>query len=243
MSQLDLALEAEISSRHLSFIETGRSRPARAMVLRLGETLDLPLGERNQLLLLAGHAPEFADRESAGLETAAVVFTLKQLVRQMLPFPALIIDGGWNLVEANDAVMRLLAGVSEDLLAPPINVLRLSLHPQGLGRRIVNLATWRNHLMNRLDRQIAHSTDQRLIALADELRAGDNVHGRDAIDRHDPGPAALLRIEVDGRALAFLSATMMIGAPHDVMLADLAIETFLPADDMTRAWLNNPPAS
>src|SRR5580765_5953662 len=169
MSQLDLALEAGVSSRHLSFVETGRSRPSAEMVLHLAEQLQVPLRVRNRLLLAAGYAPAFAQRDLDAPEMGPVRDAIDQLLRAHEPYPALVIDAHWGLVAANRAVGTLIDGVAAHLLEPPVNVLRLGLHPDGLAPRVVNLYEWRTHLLERLAREGVASGDAALTALLDEL--------------------------------------------------------------------------
>ena len=170
MSQLDLALEAEISTRHLSFVETGKAQPSREMVLNLCERLEVPLRDRNMLLVAAGYAPVFPQRalDDPALQQARKAVDL--VLKGHEPYPALAVDRHWTLIAANRAVAPLLAGAQAALLAPPVNVLRLSLHPEGLAPRIVNLAEWRTHLLERLRQQIEITADAKLIALREELR-------------------------------------------------------------------------
>jgi transcriptional regulator with XRE-family HTH domain len=241
LSQLSLALEADVSTRHLSFLETGRSRPSREMLLRLAERLCIPPRERNTLLLAAGFAPAYPER---GLDDPALR-AARQAVDRVLaghePFPALAVDRHWTLVAANRAVGPLLAGVGPDLLRPPVNVLRLSLHPNGLAPRIANLPRWRAHLLERLRHQVEVTTDPTLAHLADELRAYPIPGG----ERGAPSPgdvlagvAVPLLLRTEQGILAFLSTTMVFGTPVDVTLTELAIEAFFPADDATAAALS-----
>jgi transcriptional regulator with XRE-family HTH domain len=169
-SQLDLALDAEISTRHLSFVETGRSAPSREMVLRLAEQLDVPLRERNSLLLAAGYAPVYSESGLDSEPMAAVRAAIRQLLTAHEPYPAVVVDRNWTLVDANASVALFTASVRPDLLAPPANTLRVSLHPEGMAPQIVNLGEWRAHLLSRLRRQIALTADAGLSALYDELR-------------------------------------------------------------------------
>lgn len=234
LSQLGLALEADVSARHLSFLETGRSRPSREMVLRLADHLDVPLRERNALLVAAGFAPVYPQRS---LEDPALQPAMEAVSRVLTgydPFPALAVDRHWTLVVANRAVAPLLAGIPADLLRPPVNVLRLSLHPDGLSARIANLGQWRAHLLERLRRQIDASADATLVALLDELKgyAGSRP-GEPDFARADAGLAVPLRLRTAGGELSFLSTTMVFGAPIDVSLSELAIEAFFPADAAT----------
>ncbi len=171
LSQLDLAQEAEVSTRHLSYVETGRAAPSREMVLRLAERLDVPLRERNALLVAAGFAPMYRQRSLDDPAMAAARRAVDLVLKGHEPFPALAVDRHWNLVAHNALVPLLMAGASPELLKPPINVLRLSLHPDGLAPRIANLAQWRAHLLERLQQQIAATGDAVLQALHDELAA------------------------------------------------------------------------
>jgi len=230
LSQLDLSLDAEISTRHLSFIETGRSKPSRDMVLRLAAELDVPLRERNALLLAAGYAPVFADRP---LDDAALA-TARQAIETLLdahdPFPALAIDRHWNLVAANRGANRLMQGVATHLLEPPVNVLRLSLHPDGAASRIANLGEWKAHLLHRLRKQFEASADPQLLELMEELRG----YPAPPAPKPDPGTIAVpLVVNGASGAMAFLSTTLLFGSPLDVTLSELAIEIFLPADAET----------
>ena len=236
MSQLDLACEAEISTRHLSFLETGRAAPSRDMVLHLAESLDVPLRERNQLLLAAGFAPVFGDRALDDPELAAVRGAIDAIIAAHEPYPALAVDGHWRLVTANAALKRLLQGVAADLLRPPVNVLRLTLHPKGLAPRIKNLPVCRDHLLGRLKRQVRATGDSELQALHDELSAIRIPRaGRPAGDGF--ALAVPLELETEGGVLSLISTTMVFGTPRDIALAELAIETLLPADAATAALL------
>lgn len=239
MSQLDFAVEAEISSKHLSFIETGRSRPSRDMLLRLAELLEVPLRERNTLLVAAGFAPLFAERSLDDPTLQSAREAMELVLKGHEPFPALAIDRHWNLLAANRAVGPLLSGVAAELLRPPMNVLRLSLHPDGLAPRIVNLAQWRAHLFARLRRQIEISADTALIALLEELgrypAPAVKTRGADA----DPGNLFVvpLTIATPAGVLSFISTTTVFGTPIDITLSELALETFFPADAATSAAL------
>jgi transcriptional regulator with XRE-family HTH domain len=182
LSQFELALAAGVSSRHLSFVETGRSRPSADMVLHLAEHLDVPLRERNQLLLAAGYAPVFGQRVLDAPELGPVREAIDQLLRGHEPYPALVVDGRWGLVAANTPLQRLTAGVAEHLLQPPVNVLRLSLHPEGVAPRIVNLQQWRRHLLERLAREALATGDPALRALHEELAAYPVPAGSDELE-------------------------------------------------------------
>ncbi|MBO9710116.1 MAG: helix-turn-helix transcriptional regulator [Caulobacter sp.] len=235
LSQMDLALDAEISTRHLSFLETGRAAPSREMVLRLAERLEVPLRERNQLLLAAGFAPVFAERTLDDPAMAPAREAMERLLAAHDPWPALAVDRHWILRAANPAAGRLMAGLPAALAGPTLNVLRASLHPDGLAPRIVNLAEWRGHLLSRLRRQTAASGDPVLADLVAELEAYPG--GEAEIDPTAGALAAPLRLAVEGTVLSFLSATLMFGAPQDVTLSELAVEVFLPADAVTAQTL------
>ena len=244
LSQLDLALEADISTRHLSFLETGRASPSREMVLRLSERLEVPLRERNTLLLAAGFAPVFRERplDDRALRPARDAITAVLAAHE--PFPALALDRHWTLVAANRSVAPLLAGAAPALLQPPVNVLRLSLHPDGLAPRILNLAEWRTHLLGRLRQQAARSADPVLANLLQELLAYPAAHaGAPDPEDDEMSVAVPLRIMSDAGRLSFLSTTTVFGTPMDVTLSELAIEAFLPADagtaDALRTLLGN----
>jgi transcriptional regulator with XRE-family HTH domain len=235
LSQLDLALDAEISARHLSFLETGRSRPSRAMLLRLAERLSIPARDRNLLLVAAGFAPALPERALDDPALAAARRAVELVLKAHEPFPALAVDRHWQLVAANAGVAPLLAGAAAHLLAPPVNVLRLSLHPEGLAPRIVDLPEWRAHVLHRLEAQVAASADRVLADLLEELRAYPGGVAR-AEDGYG-GVAVPLRLRAGDAVLSFLSTTTMFGTPIDVTLAELAIEAFLPADEATAAAL------
>lgn len=243
LSQLDLAGDAEISTRHLSFLETGRSRPSREMLLRLAEWLDVPLRERNAMLLAAGYAPVFPERPLADPSMEAARRTIQRVLDGHEPYPALAVDRHWTLMMANAAVPPLLAYVEEaSLLQPPVNVLRLSLHPGGIARRIANFGQWRAHLLARLHRQIEVSGDAGLAALLDELRAYPAPEGgvaRDAVETgHDfAGIAVPLQLWSPHGTLSLISTTTVFGTPVDLTLAELALETFFPADEASAAML------
>ena len=235
LSQLALACDAEISARHLSFVETGRAQPSRDMVLRLADQLDVPLRERNALLVAAGFAPVYRERPFDDPALAAARQAVDLVLAGHEPYPALAVDRYWTLVAANRAVMPLLAGVSQHLLAPPINVLRLSLHPEGVVTRILNAVEWRAHILERLRRQVVSSGDARLRVLLEELRRYPAPPGDGT--RHaslEPGGVAVpLTLATDAGVLSFISTTTVFGTPMDVTLSELAIESFFPANSAT----------
>ena len=237
LSQLDLACEAEISTRHLSFLETGRSLPSREMVLRLAEQLEVPLRDRNVLLIAAGYAPAFPERalDDPALQAARKAVDLALAGHE--PYPALAIDRHWTLIASNKAVPPMLAGVEPTLLRPPVNVLRLSLHPAGLAPRIANFAEWRSHLLARLRRQIEVFADPVLEELLGELcgypmpgEAGTATPGAGA---EYAGVIVPFRLATEQGVLSFISATTIFGTPVDITLSELAIESFFPADAAT----------
>lgn len=239
LSQLDLACEAEISSKHVSFLETGRSLPSREMLLHLAERLEIPLRERNVLLVAAGYAPLFPERtlEDPVLEVARNAVNL--VLKGHEPYPALAIDCHWTLIAANSTIPILLAGVDPVLLEPPVNVLQLSLHPAGLAPRIANLAEWRAHLLARLRHQIDLTADSVLVELLRELSSYPTSQKAYA---HAPamrqgyaGIVVPLQLVSEGGLLTFFSTTTIFGTPIDITLSELAIESFFPADAGTAA--------
>jgi transcriptional regulator with XRE-family HTH domain len=234
LSQLDLACDAEISTRHLSFLETGRSLPSREMALRLAERLDVPLRERNVLLVAAGYAPAFSERplDDPALQPARKAVDLVLAGHE--PYPALAIDRHWTLIAFNNAVPPLMAAADPSLMRPPINVLRLSLHPAGLAPRIANLAEWRSHLIERLRRQIEVSADPVLEDLLKEL-SGYPAPEADADGDNEEydGVVVPFRLITGRGVLSFISATTIFGTPVDITLSELAVESFFPADAAT----------
>jgi transcriptional regulator with XRE-family HTH domain len=236
LSQLELAVDAEISARHLSFLETGKAQPSRDMVLKLAEHLDVPLRERNTLLVAAGFAPKFQERALDHPSLTAARQAVDLVLAAHEPFPALAVDRHWTMVAANKAVAPLLAGIDAALLKPPVNVLRLSLHPKGLAPRIANLTEWRTHLLSRLRQQIEATADETLSALLEELKlypAQGAASGRPRPARDYAGIVVPLELTTPGGTLAFFSTTTVFGTPVDVTLAELAVEAFFPADAAT----------
>jgi transcriptional regulator with XRE-family HTH domain len=231
LSQLDLAGDAEISARHLSFVETGRAAPSREMVLKLAERLDVPLRERNVLLVAAGFAPAFPQRslDDPALKSARAAIDL--VLRAHEPNPALAYDRHWNLVSANRMVMPLLQGIPARLLGQPFNILRLAFHPEALAARTVNLAEWCGHLLERLHRQCEATADPELIKLYHELKAYP-IPARSAPLSAD-NVAIPFKMRHGDDVLSFISTTMIFGTPVDITLSELALETFFPADDLT----------
>jgi transcriptional regulator with XRE-family HTH domain len=231
LSQLDLAGDAEISARHLSFVETGRAAPSREMVMRLAERLEVPLRERNVLLVAAGFAPAFPQRTLDDPALKAARQAIDLVLKAHEPNPALAVDRHWNLVSANRMVAPLMDGIPQRLLGQPFKILRLAFHPEALAPRTVNLAEWCGHLLERLHRQCEATADPELIKLYSELKAFP-IPAR-------PGPlppdnvAIPFKLRHNGEVLSFFSTTMVFGTPVDITLSELALETFFPADDRT----------
>lgn len=236
MSQMDLALDSEISTRHLSFIETGRSRPSAAMVQRLADQLEVPHRARNALLLAAGYAPDFQERPLDSPEMEGMRAIVEHVLRGHEPYPALAVDRHWNMIAANGAIALLTQGVAPELLEPPVNVLRIALHPGGLAPQIVNIGEWRAHILHRLDGQVEASGDPELAALRDELAgygtppANDGEHAANGI-------AVPLLLDTPAGRLSFVSTVTVFGTPIDITLSELAIEAFFPADAESAALL------
>jgi transcriptional regulator with XRE-family HTH domain len=233
LSQLNLAGQAEISARHLSFLETGRAQPSREMVLRLAEQLEIPIRERNVLLVAAGFAPTFPERpiDDPMLAPASNAITLTLEAHK--PYPAFALDRRWRIVASNGALPQLFEGIADELLVAPVNAMRLSLHPRGLAPRIANLAQWRAHLLHRLRRQIDLTADVALIDLQRELLGYPTPpeHLGPRVDH----PMIPLQVQVAGRLLSLFSTTMIFGTAADVTLSEIALEFFFPADEQTAA--------
>jgi transcriptional regulator with XRE-family HTH domain len=235
LSQLGLALEAGISARHLSFVETGRSRPSPETLLTLAERLDVPLRERNRMLLAAGYAPRYEQHELDDPEMTPVRQAIQRILDGHEPYPALVIDGAWEMVASNRAVPLLVEGVRPDLLEPPLNVLRVSLHPDGLAPRIANLGEWSRHLLERLDRQIALTDNAALTALREELMDYPAARASGSGGAYDPAGelAVPLRIHSDAGELSFISTVATFGTAVEVTASELSIESFFPTDERT----------
>lgn len=236
LSQLELAAEARVSTRHLSFIETGRSQPSREMLLHLSEYLEIPLRERNALLTAAGYAPLYSRSELDAPEMRPVREAIDEILEAHEPYPALVVDRQWNLVASNTSTGVFVQGVADELLEPPANVLRVSLHPKGLAPRIANFAEWSGHLVTRLERQVMLSGDDELAALLDELRSYPGVASRTSFPELEGAERVFvpLRLRDGDRELAFFSTVTTFGTAIDVTLAELAIESFFPADRDTK---------
>ncbi|MET9958652.1 helix-turn-helix transcriptional regulator [Streptomyces sp. NPDC006326] len=241
ISQLELAGRAGSSSRHISFIETGRSRPSEAMVLRLADRLDVPVRERNALLLAAGYAPHYAQTPLDDPAMGTLREGLERLLTGYEPYPALVVDATYRVVAANRGIAMLLDGLPGHLLAPPLNAMRITLHPEGLAPRIRNLKEWRGHLLAQMERQIALARSAPLRALYEEVAAypvPDRPGGTEP-DEAVPHVALPLVIEHGGQLLSFVSSIATFNTPMDVTVAELAIETFLPADPATAKFLRS----
>jgi transcriptional regulator with XRE-family HTH domain len=234
LSQLDLAVAADVSSRHLSFVETGRSRPTSDMILRLAEHLEVPLRDRNTLLLAGGYAPAYPEHGLAEPELRAVQAALSRVLKGHEPYPAVVVNRWWELVDANAGIALFTRHVKPELLEPPVNVLRLSLHPDGMAPRIANLPEWRAHLLARLHHQAEATGDARLAELHAELAAYPGGQAEPPLRAEVVVP---LRYHGDARELCFLSITAVVGTPMDVTVSELAIESFYPADAPTAAAL------
>jgi transcriptional regulator with XRE-family HTH domain len=237
LSQLNFALDVEISQRHLSFIESSRSAPSREMILRIADHLDVPLRDRNAMLLAAGFAPHFRERS---LDDPALVeprAAIDQILNAHEPFPAIAVDRHWNLIAANAAVASLMSLASDQsLLAAPINVLRLSLSPGGLAPHILNLDEWRHHLFERLRRQIEVSNDTVLDQLLKELAALPAPPAAEERGARDLDYAAVmipLRLSTPAGVLSFFTTITVFGTPIEITLSEIALEAFYPADAAT----------
>jgi transcriptional regulator with XRE-family HTH domain len=240
LSQLELALDAEISARHLSFVETGRSSPSREMVLRLADQLEVPLRERNHLLVAAGFAPIYAETDLAAPAMTAVRAAVRQVLAGHEPYPAVVVDGHWNLIDANAGLSMFTANIPSALMTPPINVLRASLHPEGMAPSIINLGEWRAHILGRLRRQAATTADPILAELYEELRAYPCDQPEPEIELPGPGDIVIpLRVRHGEQELAFFSTVATFGTPLDITVAELALELFFPADERTAVTLRS----
>jgi transcriptional regulator with XRE-family HTH domain len=238
LSQLELSIRAEISTRHLSFVETGRSRPSSEMILHLSEHLEVPLRDRNRLLLAGGYAPVYPETGLGAPQMAAVRKAIRQVLDGHEPFPAVVIDRRWNLLDANSGIAMFVEGADPGLLAPPMNVMRFSLHPDGLAPRIANLGEWRAHLLARLRRQAAQTADPELTALHEELRGYPCDQPEPDVELPGPGDVLVpLKMRHGDQELAFFSITAVFGTPLDITIAEIAIESFFPADPRTGDFL------
>ncbi|MFC4038115.1 helix-turn-helix domain-containing protein [Dactylosporangium siamense] len=234
VSQLDLAIAAEVSARHVSLVETGKSKPSAEMVLRLAEQLQVPLRERNRLLLAAGFAPRYAERPLDDTALSAALAAVRRVLRAHEPYPALVFDRGWNILMTNRAVEPFLAQVAPELLRPPVNLVRLGLDPRGFAPMVVNLADVRAVFRARIARQLAAAPDPELAALYEELltHEPENTEGR----RVDADVVIPMVLRVGGRELRLFSTITTFGTPMDITVDEIAIESYYPADAESAAY-------
>jgi transcriptional regulator with XRE-family HTH domain len=239
LTQMDLALEAGISTRHLSFVETGRSRPSPEMVVNLAEQLEVPLRERNQLLLAAGYAPRYEARSFDDPALNEVRDAVSRVLAAHEPYPAIAVDRHWNLIASNGALGPMLEGVAPHLLVPPVNTIRLALHPEGVAPRIINLDEYRADLLHRLEREARLTGDAGLVELHEEMLGYPGAGGTDSA-AGGPGSAVTVQLHLataDGGRLAFFSTITSFGTAVDVTVSELAVEAFFPANAETAARL------
>lgn len=230
LSQLQLALAADVSARHLGFVELGRAKPSRSLILRLAEELEVPLRDRNTWLMAAGFAPVFEERPHDDASVALLHAAIMSTLEAHKPFPAFAVDRHWNVVTSNAAVPELYDGVRAELLLPPVNAMRLTLHPEGMAPRLINLAEWAAHTISRLRREIALTADPRLVEILSEAQsfypdAQPEVAGKQAYPLAVP-----LKVSTSLGVLSFFSSVMVFGSPVDIGLSELAVELFYPAD-------------
>jgi transcriptional regulator with XRE-family HTH domain len=235
MTQIDLALAADSSTRHLSYLETGKAQPSREMINRLAEFLEIPLRERNGLLLAAGFAPAFRESAVDGLDAAKAA--MDRVLQAHRPYPAFAVDRHWNVVLSNNALPQLYEGCAQELMSPPVNAMRLMLHPAGMGPRLINYAAWRAYSLGLLRRQAEASADSTLESLLTEISAYPVPAGQDSHPAFD-GPERLatpMRVATRLGPMSFLNTITVFGTANDITLAELALEMLFPADDQTVA--------
>ncbi|UDY36159.1 helix-turn-helix transcriptional regulator [Dermatobacter hominis] len=240
-SQLDLSHEVGVSTRHLSFVETGRSRPSPELVLAIADRLDVPLRDRNRLLLAAGYAPRYSERSLDDPAMLPVLRSVQRMLDAHDPFPGVVVDRSWDVVLTNAAASALTAGVPDHVLTPTVNVFRLCLHPDGLAGRTLNLDDWAAYLLRQLHRAVELTGEPALVELESEVRSYPAAAGAPAAgeptDDDEPPLLVPLRLEVAGRELSLFTTLTTFGTPRDVTLDELAVELFFPADDATEAVL------
>ncbi|MBC8086533.1 MAG: helix-turn-helix transcriptional regulator [Phycisphaerae bacterium] len=241
LSQMALALDAGVSPRHLSFIETGRSRPSPEVLLSIAERLNIPLRVRNELLQAAGYAPQFAETDWDAPDIASVRIALQRLLDAHDPFPGVALDRAWNVVLSNAAAARMVASLPVHVLTPSINMFRASLHPHGFAARTVNFAEWGSYLLTELDRLVAASSDPAMIALQAEVAGYPNVRALRKRQGNSPParPALLIPciLQHGDMQLSLFTTLATVGSPRDITLAELTVELFYPADEVTAAVL------
>lgn len=235
LSQMALANDSSVSTRYLSFIETGRARPSREMVLHLAEQLNVPLRERNSLLLAAGYAPFYPQRSLRDEDMEPVREALDRFLAAHEPYPAVIVDRCWNLIAANSSLALLTHGVAPELLEPPANVFRIALHPDGMAPRILNLEEWSSHIMARIRRQAVVTGEEEIERLYEELRSYPGVAPERAINAAHP--LLLHRLLLANVEISFFSTVTRFGSATDITLSELTLEAFYPADKKTKAFL------
>jgi transcriptional regulator with XRE-family HTH domain len=233
-SQLDLAIAADVSARHVSLIETGKSKPSADMVLRLAEQLQVPLRDRNSLLLAAGFAPRYAERPLDDTALSAALGAVRRVIHAHEPYPALVFDRQWNIVMTNRAVDPFLARVAPELLRPPVNLVRLGLDPRGFAPLVVNLADVRAVFRSRISRQLATAPDPQLTALYEEVLSAESEDGRDSQADTDVVMPMILRI--GGQEIRLFSTITTFGTPMDITIDEIAIESYYPADAESAAY-------
>jgi hypothetical protein len=239
MSQLELGLRSGVSTKHLSYVETGRAQPSREMILHLAEQLDVPIRERNGLLLAAGYAPRYTETSLADDTMTAVRVAIDMTLEHHEPFPAIVIDRHWNLVTANRSAAFLTTGIDAYLMTPTPNIIRIALHPRGLARHVRNLTEYSTHLLERLRRQVAQSADPALAALLNEVSNYPNLAKPPEPTTTPPGVVLPMILDIDGHPLSLFTTIATFGTPLDITTAELAIETFYPADPSTEDWLRH----
>jgi transcriptional regulator with XRE-family HTH domain len=227
LSQFELSLTAAVSSRHLSFVETGRAKPSREMLLHLADRLEIPLRARNELLLAAGFAPAYKERPLDSVDLAPVRDALDRFLRAHEPYPAVLLDRRFDIVGMNEAAAAFTEGIADELLAPPVNALRVTLHPQGMAPNIVNFTEWSSHLLHRLERQAANTGDPELRVLYDELAGYPGVS-----TEHAGGANEILLPLRLRNGSSFFSTVSTFGTPNDITLEELSVEAFYPAEGL-----------
>jgi transcriptional regulator with XRE-family HTH domain len=240
---MDLALAAGVSPRHLSFVETGRSKASPELLLALADHLDVPLRERNTLLLAGGYAPRYARTSLESPEMARVRITLQTILERHDPYPGVVIDRYWNVVLANSAALGLVHDLPNDILGPPMNIFRVSLHPDGLARRTLNFDEWATYLVGQLHRAMFLTGDHELDSLIEEVSAYPDVAAlgewRASLALDEPKILVPFRVDLGGTELSMFTTLTVFGTPLDVTLAEMAVELFYPADDTSEALLRS----